>query len=50
MCIYEAHSMKKGILKKSKIHFFRPLHECKLCILWNWLIAEIILISQNYLF
>ena len=51
--IYEGHSINKGNFfeKKSKMIFFRIFfHKFKLCIVWNWFIAIIILISQKYLF
>ena len=47
--LYEGHSINWGnIFEKSKIIFFP--HKCKLCIVWNWFLAKIILILQKYLF
>ena len=51
--IVKGHSINTGNFgEKSKINFFLRIfsQKSKLCIVWNWFIAKIILISQKYLF
>ena len=47
---YDFHTISKGD-KKAKYIFSELFSlKCKLCIVWNWYIAKIILILQKYLF
>ena len=54
--LHESHSINKRKFffflrkKQNKFSFQNFFLKCKLCIVWNWFIAKIILLSQKYLF
>ena len=42
---------KRNLLRESRIFFFRIFfHKYKHCIVWNWFIEKVILISPKYFF
>ena len=44
LCMFEGKSINKGIFFK-KANYFLFIYTSKLCIIWNWFIVKIILIS-----